>query len=110
MDTYSINPIIVRTKESEKGTVYQSIVALGMRAREINEQIRQEIHARLADVIIDSDTEVTNYDQIAVSKEFDHLLKPTFFAMKEILNDKLQMELAKPEGVADPDAEEDSQE
>lgn len=97
MDTYSINPIVVRTKESEKGTVYQSIVALGMRAREINEQIRQEIHARLADVIIDSDTEVTNYDQIAVSKEFDHLLKPTFFAMKEILNDKLTMELVKPE-------------
>lgn len=94
MDTYSINPVIVRMKESEKGTIYQSIVALGIRARDINEQIRAEIHARLADVIVDTETDVTNYDQIAISKEFDHLLKPTFFAMKEIMNGKLKIELA----------------
>ena len=92
MHTYSINPIVVRMKESEKGTVYQSIVALGVRARQINDQIRAEIQTRLADVIIDTDSDVTNYDQIAVSKEFDHLLKPTFFAMREMLNNRITVE------------------
>lgn len=92
MDTYSINPVVVRMKESEKGVVYQSIVALGMRARQINDQIRAETMAQLDEVRIDSDTDVINYDQIAVSKKFDELLKPTFFAMKEILSDRLHIE------------------
>jgi len=83
-------------KESEKGTVYQSIVALGMRARQINDQIKSEIQIRLADVIVDTDSDVTNYDQIAVSREFDFLLKPTFFAMREMLNNKITVETNQP--------------
>ncbi len=95
MDTYSINPVVVRMKESDKGIVYQSIVALGMRARQINDQIKNEIQTRLADVITDNDTETTNYDQIAISREFDNMLKPTFLAMREILDDKLTFEIPK---------------
>lgn len=95
MDTYSINPVVVRMKESAKGIVYQSIVALGMRSRQINDQIKNEIQTRLADVITDNDTETTNYDQIAISREFDNMLKPTFLAMREILNDKLHFEFPK---------------
>lgn len=95
MDTYSINPVVVRMKESAKGIVYQSIVALGMRSRQINDQIKNEIQTRLADVITDNDTETTNYDQIAISREFDNMLKPTFLAMREILNDKLSYEFPK---------------
>lgn len=79
-------------KESEKGTVYQSIVALSMRSRQINDQIRTETLAQLEDVKIDSDSDVINYEQIAISKKFDELLKPTFFAMKEILNNRLHIE------------------
>ncbi len=97
METYSINPVVVRMKESDKGIVYKSIVALGMRARQINDQIRNEIQVRLADVIVDSDTETTNYDQIAISREFDNILKPTFLAMREILENKLTFELAVPQ-------------
>jgi DNA-directed RNA polymerase subunit K/omega len=80
-------------KESAKGVVYQSIVALGMRSRQINDQIRTEIHTRLADVITDNDSDVTNYDQIAISREFDSMLKPTFIAMKEIMDGKLTYEM-----------------
>jgi DNA-directed RNA polymerase subunit K/omega len=95
LDTYSINPVVVRMKESDKGIVYQSIVALGMRSRQINDQIKNEIQTRLADVITDNDTETTNYDQIAISREFDNMLKPTFLAMREILDDKLHFEMPK---------------
>lgn len=79
-------------KESEKGVVYQSIVALSMRARQINDQIHAETIAQLDEVRVDSETETVNYEQVAISKKFDELLKPTFFAMKEILADRLHIE------------------
>lgn len=88
-------------KESEKGVVYQSIVALSMRARQINDQIRAETIAQLDEVRVDSETETVNYEQVAISKKFDELLKPTFFAMKEILADRLN--IAKPQIEEDTD-------
>lgn len=93
MEKIKINPVVVRMKESDKGIVYRSIVGMGMRARQINDQIRLEIQDRMADIIIDtSETEVTNYDQIAISREFDSIPKPTFLAMRETLEDKIHME------------------
>ena len=90
MDTYSINPVVVRMKESDKGTVYQSIVAMSLRARQINDQIKSEIQFRMEDVIGDiTDAEGTNFDQIAISRQFDNLRKPTFLAMEEMLKDRL---------------------
>ena len=81
-------------KESEKGSIYQSIVAMGLRSRQINDNIKNEIQDRMADVIVDnSETEGTNFDQIAISREFDNLLKPTFMAMKEIFEEKLRFEM-----------------
>ncbi len=91
MDYNKVNPVVVRMKESEKGVIYQSIVAMGFRARQINDQIKQELTERLASVIDDSsDSEGANFDQIAISREFDNIPKPTFLAMKEVLDQKLQ--------------------
>ncbi len=50
METYSVNPIKVRMKESEKGVIYQSIVAMGFRSRQINDFIKSELNVRMADV------------------------------------------------------------
>ncbi len=81
-------------KESAKGSIYQSIVAMGMRSRQINDDIKNEITERMADVIQDnSDTEGTNYDQIAISREFDTLPKPTFLAMREIMDEKIEFNM-----------------
>lgn len=93
-----INPILVRMQESEKGIIYQSIVAMSMRSRQVNDDIKNEIADRMSDIIIDpNDTEGTNFDQIAISREFDTVPKPTFIAMQEILDKKMQYDL--------PDAE-----
>jgi DNA-directed RNA polymerase subunit K/omega len=51
----------------------------------------------MVDVIDTGETESINYDQIAISKEFDRIPKPTFMAMKEIYEGKLSYELPKPE-------------
>ena len=91
---FKINPVVVRMKESAKGSIYQSIVAMGMRSRQINDDIKYEITERMADVIQDnSDTEGTNYDQIAISREFDSLPKPTFLAMREIMDEKIEFNM-----------------
>lgn len=90
MDNYIVNPVLVRMKESQKGLIYQSIVCMGFRARQINDHIKSEIQNRMADVITDnSDTEGANFDQLAISREFDHLPKPTFLSMKEMTDNKL---------------------
>ena len=94
MGSYIVNPVKIRMQESEKGMIYKSIVALGFRSRQINDDIRNEIHVRMADVIDTTDTtEGTNFDQIAISREFDKMPKPTFIAMKEISEGKLRYEI-----------------
>lgn len=93
MPYHFVNPVKVRMKESEKGSIYQSIVALGFRARQINDDIKTQIDEELADVIDTSDTEGANFDQIAISRKYDTLPKPTFIAMKEIYEERLKYEL-----------------
>lgn len=86
MSTYIVNPVEVRMEESSKGSIYRSIVAMGMRSRQINDQIKTQLTERMADVIVDTDeAEGPNYDQIAISREFDLIPKPTFLAMKEMV-------------------------
>ncbi len=94
MKNYVVNPVEVRVRESEKGSIYESIVAMGYRARQINDDIKAELTARMADIITTSDdTEGANFDQISISRDFDKLPKPTFMAMKEITELKLKYEI-----------------
>ena len=98
MGKYIVNPIRVRMQESEKGTVYQSIIAMGYRSRQINDDIRSELLGKLDDIIgPNDDSEAANFDRITVSREFDRIPKPTFLAMKEISDGKLKWEI--PENV-----------
>lgn len=102
MEKYIINPVIVRMKESAKGSIYQSIVAMGFRARQINDQIKAELQERMADIPVSNDeSEGVNFDQLTISREFDRLPKPSFIAMKEIYDEKLKFIL--PEKTDDSD-------
>lgn len=84
----TINPVLVRMKETEKGVLYESIVAMGKRARQINDLLKQELNTRLAEVMTSSDGE-TNFEQYQVSKEFDNIPKPTILAMEEMYQDQI---------------------
>ena len=86
-----VNPVEVKMKESARGSLYESIVAMGLRARQVNDQIKTQLQGKMADIITDSDeTEGTNFDQLAVSREFDMVPKPTFIAMREMFDDNLE--------------------
>ncbi|MCX7879170.1 MAG: DNA-directed RNA polymerase subunit omega [Ignavibacteria bacterium] len=89
----NINPILVRMKETEKGVLYESIVAMGKRARQINDELRQELTERLAEVQSSVDTDEPNFDQLAISREFDNIPKPTILAMLEMYEDKIKYEI-----------------
>lgn len=85
-----VNPVEVKMKASEEGSLYEAIVAIGIRARQINDQIRNEYLARIADLGDPDDDNVTNYDKLRISREFDLIPKPTFLAMREIVEGKLR--------------------
>lgn len=94
MEKYVVNPVLVRMKESSKGSIYQSIVAMGFRSRQINDYIKKEMTERMADIIpTPDDSDTVNFDQISISREFDRIPKPTFLAMKEIFEEKLRFVL-----------------
>jgi hypothetical protein len=91
MEKYIVNPVQVRMKETKKGSVYQAIVAMGFRSRQINDDIKMELNSRMADVIpVGDESDVINHDQLNISREFDRIPKPTFLAMKETFEDKLK--------------------
>jgi DNA-directed RNA polymerase subunit K/omega len=91
MAKYIVNPILVKMKESAEGSIYQSIVAMGFRARQINDDIRYELRYRMQDIVpVLDETEKANPDQLSISREFEKLPKPTFIAMKEIYERKLK--------------------
>ena len=73
MSTYIVNPVKVRADESAKGSIYKSIVAMGLRSRQINDQIKTQISERLADVIVDTDEAVENQSGRAIPELFTSL-------------------------------------
>lgn len=94
MAKYIVNPIEVRMKESDKRSIYQSIVAMGVRARQINSDIKSEIIEQMEDIIPTADdNEIANADQVNISKKFEMMPKPSFIAMKEIFDDTLDYQI-----------------
>ncbi len=99
MSTYIINPAEVRMKEDERGTLYPAIVCMGMRANELAMQIRQKLEERIADLIGEAAEDGDAYamaarrlqeEQLRIALEFEQIPKPTFLAMKERYEGKLE--------------------
>lgn len=101
MAKYIVNPILLRMKESERGSIYQSIVALGMRSRQINDQIKSEFQMRAKDYISNlEESEEAQKELFEISKDFDVIPKPNFIAMKELMEEKMRFVL--PEQTENP--------
>ncbi len=100
MSTYIVNPVEVRMRETERGTLYPAIVAMGMRANELAIYIRQKLEERIADLIGDSESDGDLYasrrlqeEQLRIALEFERIPKPTFLAMKERLEEQLTYQI-----------------
>jgi BioD-like phosphotransacetylase family protein len=89
------NSTITRdVRELDKTTVniYESIVIISKRANQIANNLKEELHGKLADFASSNDNldEVfENREQIEISKHYERMPKPSLIAVDEFLHDKV---------------------
>jgi DNA-directed RNA polymerase subunit K/omega len=74
------------------GNVYESVVVISKRARQIAINIKEELNNKLAEfaTTVDNLEEVfENREQIEISKFYERLPKPTTTALEEFLDGKV---------------------
>jgi DNA-directed RNA polymerase subunit K/omega len=77
---------------SQTGNVYESVVIISRRAKQIAVNIKEELNNKLAEfaTTVDNLEEVfENREQIEISKFYERLPKPTTTATEEFLEGKL---------------------
>lgn len=92
----AINPSII-TRDMDKlieptGNVYESVVVISKRSRQIASNIKEELNTKLADfaTTVDNLEEVfENREQIEISKFYERMPKPTSTAIEEFFEGKL---------------------
>jgi DNA-directed RNA polymerase subunit K/omega len=80
----------------QTGNVYESVVVISKRARQIAVNIKEELNNKLAEfaTTVDNLEEVfENREQIEISKFYERLPKPTTTATEEFLEAKLNHRL-----------------
>jgi DNA-directed RNA polymerase subunit K/omega len=105
-----IKPLDIEKLSHSAGNIYEAIVVLLKRARQINEEMKIEFNQRiemLQSRIFEPEEETeqpqTNPDQILVAKEFEQRPKPTEIAIRELTEKKIGYRY-KEEDVAPPTA------
>ena len=87
----------VITRDIEKiaaqtGNIYESVVVISKRARQIAVNLKEELNNKLAEfaTTVDNLEEVfENREQIEISKHYEKMPKPTLVAVQEFLDDKI---------------------
>lgn len=93
-----VKPIDIRHLESKAANIYEAIVVMSKRARQINEELKIEFNKRIelvqSKLMMDSTDESVepevNPDQINVAREFEKLPKATETALEDLLDDKVE--------------------
>lgn len=91
---------------AETGNIYEALTVITRRARMLNLDIRRELHSKLEEFAIVSDTieEVQeNKEQIEISKFYERLPNPTIIALHEFLENKLDYEYRDGQGNTIPE-------
>jgi DNA-directed RNA polymerase subunit K/omega len=85
---------------AQTGNVYESIVVIGKRARQISTKVKEELSNKLADFAstVDNLEEVfENREQIEISKFYERMPKPSIMAIEEFTEGKIMHRRATPE-------------
>jgi DNA-directed RNA polymerase subunit K/omega len=99
----AIKTLEIKVLESKAANVYEAIVVLSKRARQINEEVKMEFQQRIENIVAlpsageEVDEEVSNPDQLKISLEFEKRPKPTEEAIDELMNDQLEHRYKEPE-------------
>lgn len=82
----------LRILEERTGNLYEAIAIISKRANQINNELREELSAKLEEFMSHTDNleEVfENREQIEVSRYYERLPKPHAIAIQEFLDDKI---------------------
>jgi DNA-directed RNA polymerase subunit K/omega len=80
----------------QTGNIYESVVVISKRAKQIASDIKEELNSKLAEfaTTVDNLEEVfENREQIEISKFYERMPKPTNTAMEEFIEGKLSHRL-----------------
>jgi DNA-directed RNA polymerase subunit K/omega len=85
--TRNVNDLDQKTEN-----IYESLVVIAKRANQISNNIKEELHGKLAEFASSNDNleEIfENREQIEISKHYERMPKPSLIAIDEFLNDKV---------------------
>ena len=88
----SLEPIDLSLIDKHAENIYEAIVVLSRRARQINEEIKISLNRELEmfSSRMDSDEEIeTNLEQMRISIEFEKMAKPTQRAVEDLFSDRV---------------------
>ncbi len=94
MSTYNAS-LVTRNNEGitePTGNIYESLVIIGKRARQISSTIKEELNGKLAEFAssVDNLEEIfENREQIEISKFYERMPKPSTVATEEFLGEEL---------------------
>lgn len=104
-----IKPLNIEELTGKAENIYEAIVVLLKRARQINEEMKIEFNQRiemLQSRIFEPEEETeqpqTNPDQILVAQEFEQRQKPTETAIRELMEDKITYRYKEEEPIITP--------
>jgi len=84
----------------QTGNLYESLIIIAKRARQISSNQKEELNAKLAEFAssVDNLEEIfENREQIEISKFYERMPKPTTMAVEEFLQDELNFRLPEEE-------------
>jgi DNA-directed RNA polymerase subunit K/omega len=82
----------VRELDKTTDNIYESIVIISKRANQISNNLKEELHGKLAEFASANDNleEIfENREQIEISKHYERMAKPSLIAVDEFLNNKV---------------------
>ncbi|MDD8018503.1 MAG: DNA-directed RNA polymerase subunit omega [Bacteroidota bacterium] len=92
----AIKTLEIKELEAKAANVYEAIVVLSKRSRQINEETKIEFQQRIENLVAlpttgdEMDEEISNPDQLKVSLEFEKRPKATDEAIDELMGDQLE--------------------
>jgi DNA-directed RNA polymerase subunit K/omega len=88
----AIKTIDIEKFESKAHNIYEALVIVSKRARQINDELKIESNQRLEPIIAreTEDDTIMNQDKLDLSLEFEGREKPTIQAIRELMNDELE--------------------
>ncbi|MFA8343885.1 MAG: DNA-directed RNA polymerase subunit omega [Rhodothermaceae bacterium] len=87
-------PSDLKKIDDRASNIYEAIIAVGKKARQVNEEWRLEYNTMLntmnPDGIEDEFDDKANSDKLEISKEFDKRKKPHLFALDKFMGEGVQ--------------------